>query len=101
MSLWTRITISDDDASQTFEAVLLEETKAQLPTVPSPATALLMTRTSYAKGAPVEYALDYYRGDEFSLELHRSHSVLVAVTRLVSSRRACARRSCNATADVA
>ena len=52
-----------DDASQTFEAVMLDETQAQLLTVPSPSSALLITRTGYAKGAPVEYALDYYRGD--------------------------------------
>ncbi len=55
--------LKPDDASQTFEAVMLDEDEAQLLTVLSPATALLITRTGYAKGAPVEYALDYYRGD--------------------------------------
>ena len=55
--------LKPDDASQTFESVLLNEDEAQLLTIASPATALLITRTGYAKGAPVEYALDYYRGD--------------------------------------
>lgn len=52
-----------DDASQTFEAVMLDGAEAQLLTMPSPSPSLLITRTGYAKGAPVEYALDYYRGD--------------------------------------
>jgi len=55
--------LKPDDASQTFEAVMLGDDEAQLLTVLSPAPALLITRTGYAKGAPVEYALDYYRGD--------------------------------------
>ena len=55
--------LKPDDASQTFEAVMLDDDEAQLLTVSPPATALLITRTGYAKGAPVEYALDYYRGD--------------------------------------
>jgi DNA-binding GntR family transcriptional regulator len=54
---------SPDDAIQTFEAVTLEEEDAALLTVAAHAPALLITRVGYAKGVPVEYATDYYRGE--------------------------------------
>lgn len=52
-----------DDATQTFEAVTLDESSTELLTVAANTPALLIMRTGYAKGAAVEYALDYYRGD--------------------------------------
>lgn len=55
--------LKPDDAIQTFEAVNLEEKNAALLGVEPQAPALLITRVGYAKGAPVEYATDYYRGD--------------------------------------
>ena len=59
----TRYGLKPDDAIQTFEAVTLEEEDAALLTVAAHAPALLITRVGYAKGVPVEYATDYYRGE--------------------------------------
>jgi GntR family transcriptional regulator len=51
------------DAVQTFEAVTLDREVAGLLTVPPGSAALLIRRVGYASGIPVEYAIDYYRGD--------------------------------------
>ena len=51
------------DAVQTFEAVTLNQDLAGLLTVPPGSAALLIRRVGYANGIPVEYAIDYYRGD--------------------------------------
>ena len=51
------------DAIQTMEAVTLEKDDATLLTVPTGSAALLIRRVGYARGVPVEYAIDYYRGD--------------------------------------
>jgi GntR family transcriptional regulator len=51
------------DAVQTLEAVTLAAEDARLLTVEPGASALLIRRVAYAGGVPVEYAVDYYRGD--------------------------------------
>ena len=51
------------DAVQTMEAVMLGEKEAGLLTVAPGSAALLIRRVAYAHGLPVEYAVDYYRGD--------------------------------------
>jgi GntR family transcriptional regulator len=51
------------DAIQTIEAVRLEPEDARLLTVPAGSAALLIRRVGYVSGVPVEYAIDYYRGD--------------------------------------
>jgi GntR family transcriptional regulator len=51
------------DAIQTIESVSLNEEDARLLTVPAGSAALLIRRVGYAKGVPVEYAIDFYRGD--------------------------------------
>jgi GntR family transcriptional regulator len=51
------------DAIQTIEAVTLEAGDARLLTVPAGSAALLIRRVGYVRGVPVEYAVDYYRGD--------------------------------------
>lgn len=51
------------DAVQTIEAVTLTADDAALLTVPEGAPALLVRRVGYAKGVPVEYAIDQYRAD--------------------------------------
>lgn len=51
------------DAVQTIEAVTLEQKDADLLTVPAGSPALLIRRVAYSEGVPVEYAVDYYRGD--------------------------------------
>jgi GntR family transcriptional regulator len=51
------------DAIQTMEAVSLGDQEAKLLTVPRGSAALLIRRLGYASGVPVEYAVDYYRGD--------------------------------------
>ena len=51
------------DAVETIEAVTLPEEEARLLTVPPQSPALLIRRVGYAHGIPVEYAVDYYRGD--------------------------------------
>lgn len=51
------------DAIQTIEAVTLGPEDAGLLTVPAGSAALLVRRVGYANGIPVEYAVDYYRGD--------------------------------------
>ena len=51
------------DAIQTIEAVTLGPDEAGLFTVGPGAPALLIRRVGYAMGLPVEYAVDYYRGD--------------------------------------
>jgi GntR family transcriptional regulator len=51
------------DAVQTIEAVTLEQEDAELLTVPVGSAALLIKRVAYSAGVPVEYAVDYYRGD--------------------------------------
>ncbi|MBX3277920.1 MAG: GntR family transcriptional regulator [Acidobacteria bacterium] len=59
----TRYGLKPDDAIQTFEAATLESADASLLGVAPLSPALLITRVGYAKGVPVEYATDYYRGD--------------------------------------
>jgi GntR family transcriptional regulator len=51
------------EAVQTFEAKALKRREAELLEVPEDSPALLIERTGFARGTPVEYALDYYRGD--------------------------------------
>jgi GntR family transcriptional regulator len=51
------------EATQTFEAAALKRREADLLQVPKDSPALLIERTGYARGMPVEYAVDYYRGD--------------------------------------
>ncbi|MFB3826058.1 MAG: GntR family transcriptional regulator [Bryobacteraceae bacterium] len=51
------------DALQTIEAVSLAGPEARLLDVPAGAAALLIRRVAYSRGLPVEYAVDYYRGD--------------------------------------
>lgn len=51
------------DAIQTIEAVDLDEEEARLLSVAPGSAALLIRRVGYASGVPVEYAVDYYRGD--------------------------------------
>jgi len=51
------------DAVQTIEAVTLREEEAGLLTVPVGSAALMIKRTAYSGGIPMEYAIDYYRGD--------------------------------------
>jgi GntR family transcriptional regulator len=51
------------DAVQTIEAITLAAEDATLLTVPTGAAALLVRRVGYAKGVPVEYAIDLYRAD--------------------------------------
>jgi GntR family transcriptional regulator len=51
------------DAVQTIEATTLGEEEAGLLTAPVGSAALLIKRIAYSAGVPVEYAIDYYRGD--------------------------------------
>jgi GntR family transcriptional regulator len=51
------------DAVQTIEAVTLGPEEAALLTAPPGSAALRVRRTAFAGGIPVEYAVDYYRGD--------------------------------------
>jgi GntR family transcriptional regulator len=51
------------DAIQTIESVSLNAEDAKLLTVPAGSAALLIRRVGYARGVPVEYAIDFYRGD--------------------------------------
>jgi GntR family transcriptional regulator len=51
------------DAVQTIEATTLREEEAGLLTVSVGSAALMIKRIAYSGGVPVEYAIDYYRGD--------------------------------------
>ncbi len=51
------------DAVQTIEATTLCEEEAGLLTVAVGSPALMIKRIAYSGGIPVEYAIDYYRGD--------------------------------------
>ena len=51
------------DAVQTIEVTTLREEEAGLLTVPVGSPALMIKRVAYCEGIPVEYAIDYYRGD--------------------------------------
>jgi GntR family transcriptional regulator len=51
------------DAVQTIEGITLREEEAALLAVPPGSPALMIKRVSYSGGVPVEYAIDYYRGD--------------------------------------
>ncbi len=62
-----------DDATQTFEAVTLGSEDAQLLHVAPGSSALLITRIGMAKGVPVEYATDYYRGDRTRFRVRLGH----------------------------
>jgi GntR family transcriptional regulator len=55
--------LKPDRAVQTFEAIALAEEEACLLGVPAGAPALLVERMGFARDVPVEYAIDYYRGD--------------------------------------
>ena len=51
------------DAVQTMESITLAPEEAQLLSVAPGSPAFLIRRVGYSKGVPVEYAVDYYRGD--------------------------------------
>jgi GntR family transcriptional regulator len=51
------------DAIQTIVAVTLDEAQARLLGVEPGAPAIQIRRIGYSHGLPVEYAIDYYRGD--------------------------------------
>jgi GntR family transcriptional regulator len=51
------------EAAQTFQAVALAKEEAKLFGVSPGLPELLIVRTGYAGAVPVEYAVDYYRGD--------------------------------------
>jgi GntR family transcriptional regulator len=51
------------DAIQTIQAAALDAGQAKLLDVAVGAPALMVRRVGYASGVPVEYAIDYYRGD--------------------------------------
>jgi DNA-binding GntR family transcriptional regulator len=51
------------DAIQTMEAVTLGPEEAHLLGVKPGSSAFLIRRVAYSNGIPVEYAIDYYRGD--------------------------------------
>jgi GntR family transcriptional regulator len=51
------------DAVQTMTAVSLDAEQAKLLSVPARAPALMIQRLGLAYGIPVEFAIDYYRGD--------------------------------------
>jgi GntR family transcriptional regulator len=56
-------------AVETIEAVTLTAEQAALLGVAPGSAALLIRRTGYANGVPVEYAEDYYRGDRTSFRV--------------------------------
>ena len=65
-------------AIQTMEAITLAPQEAKLLDVAPGSSAFLIRRIAYSKGIPVEYAIDYYRGDrtKFRVRLgviERSH----------------------------
>jgi GntR family transcriptional regulator len=51
------------DAIQTIAAVTLDQEQARLLSVDVGASALMIRRLGLANGMPVEFAIDYYRGD--------------------------------------
>jgi GntR family transcriptional regulator len=51
------------EAVQTFEGVTLGEREAKIFGLPKGSPGLYIERTGFARGRPVEYAIDYYRGD--------------------------------------
>ena len=51
------------DAIQTMEAVTLDANEAELLAVQPGSPALLIRRTGFSNGVPIEYAVDRYRGD--------------------------------------
>jgi len=51
------------DAIQTIEAVTLDPKRAKLLAVAAGSPAIMIRRIGYSHGLPVEYAIDYYRGD--------------------------------------
>lgn len=55
--------LKPDHASQSFEAVALGAEEAGLLGVRAGSAALFIERIGYAGSVPVEYAVDYYRGD--------------------------------------
>ncbi len=55
--------LKPDEAVQTFECVALAAQEAEILRVPEGSPTLLIERIGYARGIPVEYAVDYYRGD--------------------------------------
>jgi GntR family transcriptional regulator len=57
------------DAVQTIEAVTLDQKRAALLGVEPGAPAIRILRIGYAHGLPVEYAVDYYRGDRTSFRV--------------------------------
>lgn len=52
-----------DEAIQTFEGITLPKPEAKIFGLSVGAPALLIERVGYSRGIPVEYAVDYYRGD--------------------------------------
>ncbi|MGC8793826.1 MAG: GntR family transcriptional regulator [Bryobacteraceae bacterium] len=57
-------------AVEILEAVILNPDQARLLEVSPGSPAFLVRRTGFAKGIPVEYAEDYYRGDRTSFRVH-------------------------------
>ena len=77
------------DAIQTLTAVTLDDEQARLLSVASGSPALMIRRLGLANGIPVEFAIDYYRGDRttfrvrlgvleqrFHSSLHMDHLVI-------------------------
>jgi GntR family transcriptional regulator len=67
------------DAVQTIEATTLREEEAGLFSVPLGAAALMIKRVAWSGSVPVEYAIDYYRGDrtKFRVRLGTLEQTLV------------------------
>jgi GntR family transcriptional regulator len=57
-------------AVQSIEAITLGTEDAALLKVPAGSAALLVRRTAYSGSLPVEYAVDYYRGDRTRFWVH-------------------------------
>ncbi|HUG43163.1 MAG TPA: GntR family transcriptional regulator [Acidobacteriota bacterium] len=60
------------EAVQTFEGVTLDELEANIFGLQKGAAGLYIERVGYAGGRPVEYAIDYYRGDRTKFRVHLS-----------------------------
>jgi GntR family transcriptional regulator len=67
-----RYGLKPTEATQTFEAAGLKRREADLLQVPKDSPALLIERTGYARGIPVEFEMDYYRGDSTKFRVQLS-----------------------------
>ena len=61
--IMTEIGRKPTDAIQTIVAVTLDQAQAELLHVAPGSAAIMIRRIGYSNGLPVEYAIDYYRGD--------------------------------------